>query len=68
MYSAERRLDPEPLGYDHDAGGFLCICPGKDNDFHTCDHRTRIDGTASFVTGAFGLAAASAAVRALIQK
>ena len=67
VYSPERRVNPEPLSYDH-AGGFLCICPGKDNDFHTCDHRTRIDGTAGFVTSMFGMAAASAVVRTLIGK
>jgi tRNA threonylcarbamoyladenosine dehydratase len=67
VFSPERRHNPEPLSYDHD-GGFLCICPGKDNDFHTCDHRTRIDGTAGFVTSVFGMAAASAVVRTLIEK
>lgn len=64
VWSGERRAEPEPLSYD-EGTGFLCICPGNDNDFHTCDHRTRIDGTASFVTAAFGLAAASVAVRTL---
>ena len=64
VWSGERRLDPEPLSYDRDTG-FLCICPGNDNDFHTCDHRTRIDGTASFVTASFGMAAASVVVRGI---
>jgi len=67
VYSPERRINPEPLSYDHGTG-FLCVCPGKDNDFHTCDHRTRIDGTAGFVTSVFGMAAASAVVRTLIGK
>jgi tRNA A37 threonylcarbamoyladenosine dehydratase len=67
VYSPERRINPEPLNYDHGTG-FLCICPGKDNDFHTCDHRTRIDGTAGFVTSVFGMVAASAVVRTLIGK
>ncbi len=67
VFSPERRYNPEPLSYDHGTG-FLCVCPGKENDFHTCDHRTRIDGTAGFVTGAFGLVAASTVVRALIGK
>ena len=64
VFSPERRINPEPLSYDHGTG-FLCICPSKDNDVHTCDHRTRIDGTAGFVTGAFGLVAASAVVRGI---
>lgn len=66
VFSPERRINPEPLSYDH--GGFLCICPGKANDFHTCDHRTRIDGTAGFVTGVFGMVAASAVVRGLVGR
>ena len=65
--STERRFNPEPLAYDH-SSGFLCICPSKENDFHTCDHRTRIDGTAGFVTSTFGMVAASAVVRTIIGK
>jgi tRNA threonylcarbamoyladenosine dehydratase len=67
VYSPEPRIDPEHLSYDGDEG-FLCICPGKENDFHTCDHRTRIDGTAGFVTSMFGMTAASAVVRSIIGK
>ena len=66
VYSPERRLNPQPLSYDHGTG-FLCVCPGKENDFHTCDHRTRIDGTAGFVTSVFGMAAVSEVVRRLIS-
>lgn len=66
VFSPERRINPEPLSYDH--GGFLCVCPSKGNDFHTCDHRTRIDGTAGFVTSVFGMTAASAVVRTLIGR
>jgi tRNA A37 threonylcarbamoyladenosine dehydratase len=64
VFSPENRRNPVPLSYDH--GGFLCVCPGKANDFHTCDHRTRIDGSAAFVTGTFGMVAASAVVRGLL--
>ncbi|MFM2153140.1 MAG: hypothetical protein RL199_1575 [Pseudomonadota bacterium] len=67
VFSPERRLNPEPLSYDHGTG-FLCVCPSKENDFHTCDHRTRIDGTAGFVTATFGMVAASAVVRAISGK
>jgi tRNA A37 threonylcarbamoyladenosine dehydratase len=64
VFSPEPRRNPVPLSYDH--GGFLCVCPGKANDFHTCDHRTRIDGSAAFVTGTFGMVAAGAVVRGLL--
>lgn len=67
VFSPERRINPEPLSYDRGTG-FLCICPGKENDFHTCDHRTRIDGTAGFVTSVFGMTAASAVVRSIIGR
>jgi len=63
VFSPERLINPTPLSYDH--GGFLCVCPHKDNGMHTCDHRTVINGTVGFVTGTFGLVAASVAVRRL---
>ena len=65
VYSEETPREPEVLSYDS-AQGFVCVCPNKSNGMHTCDHRSRIDGSASFVTGAFGLAAASVVVRALM--
>ncbi|MFL5343681.1 MAG: hypothetical protein ACJ8AT_02760 [Hyalangium sp.] len=42
---------PVPLRYDDASDGFLCVCP-QDNEFHTCDHRTQIDGSVVFVTSA----------------
>ncbi|MBZ0117503.1 MAG: tRNA threonylcarbamoyladenosine dehydratase [Sandaracinaceae bacterium] len=64
VYSEEQPREPAKLGYD--AGeGFVCVCPQKDNGMHTCERRARIDGSAAFVTGAFGLAAASVVVRDL---
>lgn len=67
VFSPERVILPSPPAYD--AGeGFRCVCPGGKNGLHDCDRRARIDGTASFVTGAFGLAAASVVVRQLIQE
>jgi len=62
VYSEETPREPRELSYDSEHG-FVCVCPGKDNGKHTCDHRTRIDGSASFVTGTFGLVAASVVVR-----
>lgn len=64
VYSEEEPREPAPLSYD-EGKGFVCVCPNKNNGMHTCDHRSRIDGSASFVTGAFGLAAASVVVRDL---
>ena len=60
----ERPSTPVDLHYDGDAG-FHCVCPGGKNDHHSCEERAVIYGTASFVTGAFGLACASVVVRAL---
>lgn len=64
VFSTEEPLEPLPLAYD-DGEGFRCVCPGGKNGLNDCDRGSRIDGSASFVTGAFGLAAASVVVRAL---
>ena len=67
VFSPEEAILPSPPTYD--AGeGFRCVCPGGKNGLHDCDRRARIDGTASFVTGAFGLAAASVVVKQLTQQ
>lgn len=64
VYSDESPLAPAPISYD--AGeGFVCVCPNRDNGVYTCDRKARIDGSASFVTGTFGMVAASVVVRAL---
>ena len=67
VYSDEPASEPEVLHYDG-AEGFHCVCPGGTNDFHSCEERRVIYGTASFVTGAFGLAAASAVVKAIAKR
>ncbi len=64
VFSTETPREPAPVSYD-EGQGFVCVCPNKNNGMHTCDKRARIDGSASFVTGAFGLAAASVVVRTL---
>ncbi len=66
VFSTELPLEPSPPSYD-EGQGFRCVCPGGKNGMHDCDRRARIDGSASFVTGAFGLAAASVVVRSLID-
>ncbi len=53
----EARRQLVALRYGDATDGFLCICP-QDNEFHTCDHRTQIDGSVVFVTSAFGMNAA----------
>ncbi len=66
VYSPESVAEPAALAYD--AGtGFQCVCPQGQNGKHTCDQRSVIYGTASFVTGAFGLACASQAVQRLLR-
>lgn len=62
VFSSEHRHEPQELSYDGTAG-FVCICPTKDNNLHACEHRNLVEGTASFVTGTFGLVAASVVVR-----
>ena len=63
VYSIEPARDPVPLNYDAaNDGGFLCVCP-RENDFHTCDHRTQINGSVAFVTSVFGMHAAGVVVR-----
>ncbi|HEX4461750.1 MAG TPA: tRNA threonylcarbamoyladenosine dehydratase [Polyangia bacterium] len=64
VFSLEHPLVPHELHYDG-AGGFRCVCPGGTNDVHSCEERRVIYGTAGFVTGTFGLAAASVVVRAI---
>jgi tRNA threonylcarbamoyladenosine dehydratase len=64
VYSIEVRRQPVPLKYDDATDGFMCVCP-NDNDFHSCDERTQIDGSVAFVTSVFGMNAAGVVVRRL---
>jgi tRNA A37 threonylcarbamoyladenosine dehydratase len=66
VYSTELPMDPHELTYDGGLG-FRCMCPGGANDLHSCEKRRVIYGTASFVTGTFGLFCASTAVRGLLS-
>jgi tRNA threonylcarbamoyladenosine dehydratase len=67
VFSDEPPIDPSAVGYDQ-GQGFRCVCPNGDNGLHTCEKRSRIEGSAAFVTGAFGLACAGVVVRALIGR
>ncbi|MDH5494066.1 MAG: tRNA threonylcarbamoyladenosine dehydratase [Myxococcales bacterium] len=64
VFSREPPIEPSPLSYDGDAG-FRCVCPGGNNGMHDCERRSRIEGSAAFVTGAFGLAAAGVVIKRL---
>ncbi len=66
VFSTEPPAEPRELHYDG-GEGFHCVCPGGKNEFHSCEERRVIYGTAGFVTGAFGLACASVVVRALAR-
>jgi tRNA threonylcarbamoyladenosine dehydratase len=66
VHSLESASMPLELGYD-EGKGFRCVCPQGDNGKHTCDDRNLIYGNAGFVTGSFGFACASAAVKTLIS-
>ena len=65
VWSDESRTWPKELSYDG-GKGFRCVCPNKSSE-HGCDSRQLIDGTAVFVTGAFGLACASVVVNQLTE-
>jgi tRNA A37 threonylcarbamoyladenosine dehydratase len=64
-FSEEVPMEPVTLHYDQGTG-FKCVCPQGQNNLHSCDQRNVIYGTASFVTGAFGLAMASWVVRQVV--
>ena len=63
VYSIEPPRTPMPLTYDAATEGFHCVCPSRENDFHTCDHRTQVNGSVAFVTSVFGMNAAGVVVR-----
>ncbi len=65
VFSMEEPFPPSAPAYDAETG-FVCVCPGGKNGLNDCDRRARIDGSAAFVTGAFGLTMASVAVRTLL--
>lgn len=65
VFTDEPAVAPKSLSYDHTEEGFQCVCPQSDNGMHTCERRARIDGSAAWLTGTFGLVAASVVVREL---
>ncbi len=65
VFSKEEPMEPHDLTYDG-GKGFRCVCPMGKNDYHSCEKRSVIYGTASFVTGSFGFSLASLAVRHIV--
>lgn len=66
VFSDEPMMEPQDLHYDQ-GKGFRCVCPQSKNDFHSCERRNIIYGSASFLTGSFGLAMASHIVKKIIE-
>ncbi len=66
VFSEEEPMMSVELHYDKGMG-FKCVCPQNANKPHSCEHRNVIYGTASFVTGTFGLTMASWVVREAIK-
>lgn len=64
VFTDEPPVVPSALSYEEHTG-FQCVCPQSDNGLHTCERRARVDGSAAWVTGTFGLVAASVVVREL---
>ena len=63
VFSDEPRRWPQELAFDA-CSTVNCVCPRKDPR-HSCDTRNLVDGTAGFVTGAFGLVCAAQVVNAV---
>lgn len=66
VFSDEIPTQPVELHYDL-GQGFKCVCPQGQNNLHSCEHRNVIYGTASFVTGSFGLHMTSWVVRQIVE-
>jgi len=67
VYSIEPRREPISLKYDAASEGFMCVCPHGENEFHSCEHRSQIDGSVAFVTSVFGMNIAGVVVRRIAQ-
>ena len=48
-------------------GAFRCVCPGGHNGVNDCEHKHRIEGSASFVPSVFGATAASITLKLLLD-
>jgi tRNA threonylcarbamoyladenosine dehydratase len=66
VFSDESAAEPHELHYDG-GQGFRCVCPGGKNEFHSCEDRSVIYGTAGFVTGVFGMVCAAQVVQRIVR-
>jgi tRNA A37 threonylcarbamoyladenosine dehydratase len=64
VYSDEEPALADP-DYRTSLCGVECACPGGPHRRHSCEHRHVVHGSLVFVTAAFGMAAAAAAVKLL---
>ena len=67
VYSEEEVIKPQEGTESTDCKSG-CLCPQGENEFQSCTKKNIVHGTASFVTGAFGMICAAEAVRKLINK
>lgn len=67
VFSEEEVREPEVPEWDQERG-FQCICPHRADSPHACEKRRVIYGTATFMTAAFAMAAASVVVRRLTDR
>lgn len=59
--------DEEPHSLDEVVQDeFECICPGGENEHHSCGHRNVVQGTVSWMPAMFGLALAGTVVNRLL--
>ena len=67
VFSEEDVRAPEVPEWDVE-NGFQCICPHRADSPHACEKRRVIYGTATFMTAAFAMAAASVVIRKLTSE
>lgn len=67
VYSEEEVRAPQVPEWDLESG-FQCICPHREDSPHACEKRRVIYGTATFMTAAFAMAAASVVVKKLSEQ
>jgi len=67
LYAVYSDEEPVPVDPDYRSSlcGVECVCPSGPQRRHSCEHRHVVHGSVVFVTAAFGLVAAAAAVKLL---
>lgn len=67
VYSEEEVIKPHEGTESTDCKSG-CLCPQGENEFQSCTKKNIVHGTASFVTGSFGMICAAEAVRSLLKR